>query len=394
VCAGLILAAALVAAGSGGSSTFANLHLPPRTPKPPAPAPVPDATASPPAATANPPAAQAQPAERPQSLARLVGQKFVVGFRGLTEPPRPLLRAIRRGRVGGVILFAENASTTTGFRRIARRLQRAARAGHNPPLLIAADQEGGAVRRLPGPPAAPPSVMGTQSPRAVRATARATGSYLRDSGVNVDLAPSADVAEPSSFLGTRAFGSRRSTVGAASAAFVSGLQDAGVAATAKHYPGLGRTGAANTDLEPVVARAPRGVIEADRRVFLRDVAAQTWLVMVSSAVYPPYDPARPAVLSPRVIGALRRDGFGGVTISDDLAAPPMTARYGADAGTLATRAGTDLLLYAGSGWRPAYRRLRHAAAAGEVSRAELTEQGSRIDALKRWLSSYDDQPGG
>jgi hypothetical protein len=61
---------------------------------------------------------------------------------------------------------------------------------------------------------------------------------------------------------------------------------------------------------------------------------------------------------------------------------------------LATRAGTDLLLYAGSGWRPAYRRLRHAAAAGEVSRAELTEQGNRIDALKRWLTSYDDQPGG
>lgn len=327
-----------------------------------------------------------KPPTQTMDLRHLVGQKLMVAFRNESAPPPALLRQIRRGRVGGVILFAENASPRShaGFARVTATLQKAARAGHNPPLLIATDQEGGPIRRLPGPPELSGAQMGARSATSVRAMGRRTGRYLRGAGINVDLAPVADTpSDPSSFLGTRAFGTSPRTVSTATTSFVAGLQAEGITATAKHYPGLGRSGPANTDTQRVVIAASRRELDRDRAPFRDDVAAHVGLVMISSATYPAYDANHPAVMSPRVIRMLRReDRFQGVTISDDLDAlsDPSPA-------VGATKAGVDMLLFDLGGGVEARRALLREAKSGRLPRATLEEQVGRILLLKQRVNA-------
>ena len=336
-----------------------------------------------PATSTNGPAAPAAA----RSLERLVGQKLVVSYRGATQPPASLLARIEAGRVGGVILFTDNvpADGAAGVRRVVRRLRAAARRGGNPPLLVATDQEGGDVRRMPGPPDRSPRQLGRQPADAVRAAGGATGAALRRMGIGVDLAPVADLARAGSFLGTRTFSADAARNTAASVAFARGLQSAGVAATAKHYPGLGTSGQTNTDLAAVSLATPRDAMARERAGFLRHVAAGTRLIMVSNAAYDAYDPGRPAVVSRKILGRLRSDGFGGVIISDELAVPGLR-RFGSRAAGLASTAGVDLLLYANTDGAQAYDALLADVRAGRVKRSTIERQVQRIIALKRWIA--------
>ena len=322
------------------------------------------------------------------TLARLVGQKFVVAYRDATVPPSRLLARITRGEVGGVILFTDNVPPAgpAGIRRVVARLQAAARAGGNPRLLIATDQEGGDVKRMPGPPRRSARELGRGSPASVRTAGITTGRSLREMGIGVNLAPVADVpTDASSFLGTRAFGTARAPHVKAAVAFARGLQRAGVAATAKHYPGLGSSGALNTDLAEVTLATPRGAMERERAGFLAQVRAGTRLIMVSNATYLAYDRRRPAVVSPTIIGRLRRGGFGGVVISDELRVPGLRG-YGVHAAAAATRAGVDVLLFANSDGEQEYRALLAAVKSGDVRRRLVEQQVRRIAALKRWIA--------
>ena len=242
-------------------------------------------------APATTPAADAATPRR-GSLAHLVGQKFVVAYRDAVIPPPHLLQRIERGEVGGVILFTENVPPdgAAGVSRVVARLQKAARDGGNPPLLIATDQEGGDVARMPGPPQTSPRALGGESAATVRSTAAAAARSLRAMGIGVNLAPVADLpASASSFLGTRAFGTTARPHRRAALAFAQGLQRAGVAATAKHYPGLGSSGPRNTDLASVVLDTPHAAMERERAGFVQQIKAGTRLVMVSNATYRAYD---------------------------------------------------------------------------------------------------------
>lgn len=329
----------------------------------------------------------AKPKQR--SLARLVGQKLVVSYRSATVPPQRLLARIERGEVGGVILFPDNVPPTgaAGIRKVVARLQAVARKGGNPRLLIATDQEGGDVRRMPGPPNRSPRELGVASIASARAAGAATGRSLRKLGVGVDLAPVADLpTDASSFLGTRAFGTASAPHIEAAVAFSRGLQRAGVAATAKHYPGLGSSGSRNTDLAAVTLDTPRAALERERSSFLAHVDAGTRLVMVSNATYRAYDPKRPAVVSPAIVGRLRRHGFDGVVISDELKVPGL-ARFGARAASAATRAGVDLLLFASSSGEAEFGALLADVKAGRVRRSVVERQVRRIAALKRWIAA-------
>lgn len=323
------------------------------------------------------------------SLGRLVGQKLVVAFRGTLLPPAELLSRVRRGEVGGVILFAENgaASGRLAVARTTDLLQRAAQTGRNPPLIVATDQEGGPVKRLPGPPWESPARMGTGSPSSILRSGYQTGRSLRGMGVNVDLAPVTD-APPDlsrSFLGERAFGENPARVAGAAEDFARGLQLAGVAATAKHYPGLGSAGEADTDSGLVVLSTPLRRLRRERSAFLRQVRGGTKLMMVSNALYSAYDPNHLAVLSSKIIGRLRREGFHGVLISDDLDVPELRSR-GAAAPREAVDAGVDLLLYGNDGGS-AYQALLDGSRGGRIPRPLLEEQVVRILRLKRWLGS-------
>jgi beta-N-acetylhexosaminidase len=302
-------------------------------------------------------------------LEQVVGQKIVTAFAG-TSPSPSLLRRLRTGRLGGVILFSANIASPAQLRTLTRRLRDAAAAGGNPPPLIAVDQEGGLVKRLPwAPPSTAPAAMSNPA-----AEGRATGRALRSAGITVDLAPVADVERRPNFLGSRSFGATEAEVAREACAFARGLQSAGVTPTLKHFPGLGdATG--NTDLERVTIRGPLRLAPYRR-------CAHRGLVMLSSAAYPCLGPG-PAVFEPAAYRLLASDR---VTISDDLTARAMAGR--ADVAVRAARAGLDLLLYGGreESSAGAYRRLLRAARQHRLGESRVRASAARIIALKTGAS--------
>jgi beta-N-acetylhexosaminidase len=323
-------------------------------------------------------------------LPELVGQRLVVAMRG-TVPGAELLERIRDGRVGGVILFGGNVRTAPQVRELTARLQDAARAGGRPTLLIAVDQEGGGTRRFRwAPPARSAVELGSLAPARVRAAGRGTAAALRALGVNVDLTPVADVPSvPGAFIAAqrRAFSAEPRRVAELAAAFAQGLSDGGVAATAKHFPGLGRA-SVSTDTAAVRIDASRPQLASDLAPFTQLIQAGVPLVMLSNATYPALD-AKPGAWSPAVEGLLRNTlGFTGVTITDALDAAAAThQRSVPSAGLLAAQAGADLLLVAGSEAvsDAVYDRLLAAAEAGTLPRGGLDRSYARILALKRSL---------
>jgi beta-N-acetylhexosaminidase len=330
----------------------------------------------------------ASPRPEPTILARLVGQRIMTGFAG-AQPDAALLARIRAGTVGGVILFGWNVGRDEqATARLVGELQHAAASGGNPPLLVAVDQEGGAVRRLPtGPPALSAAAIGRAGSAArARAEGEATGRYLRRLGIDVDLAPVLDTpSSPGNFLGDRTFSDDAELNARLGSAFVAGLQARRVAGTAKHFPGLGAA-PANTDTATVEITASRSALDRGLRPFAAAVRRGAKLVMVSNAAYRAYDGATPALFSPAIVGGLlrRQLGFDGVVITDAMEAPAPSSR--ATAPVTAARAGADVLLYLTErDSEAAFRQLLAAARSGRLSRGDLAGSEARIAALKRWL---------
>jgi beta-N-acetylhexosaminidase len=322
----------------------------------------------------------------PNSETKLLGQRIMVGFDG-TRAPRWLLSRVRAGEIGAVILFASNIAGRAQLTALTRSLQRAAGDGGNPPLLIATDQEGGEVKRLPhGPPGlSPPQIAATGSTGTAFDEGRATGVYLKRLGINMDLAPVLDVPTfPGAFIWRqgRAFSFSAPAVSRYASAFALGIQSAQAAATAKHFPGVG-SAAVDTDDKLDVLRPTGGQLEAALLPYEALIPRGLDAVMLSTAAFPAYDPtAMPAALSrPIIQGLLRRQlGFGGVTITDALGTP--TGRGEIAAGVLAARAGADVLLYTDSApgeLAALSAALRH----GRINRAEAQASYRRIVALKR-----------
>ncbi len=326
------------------------------------------------------------------TLGQLVGQHILIRMRG-PVPSADLLRRIRQGQIGGVVLFG-NTIPPGGPPVLVRQLQAAARAGGQLPLLIAIDQEGGIVKRLPGPPTKAPSQM--RSSADALAQGRATGHYLRSLDIGIDLAPVLDVpSSPASFIASRTFSTDPAVVAARGTAFGAGLVQGGVASTAKHFPGLGRL-RGNTDLGPGRVFASRVALQRDLAPFRAAIRAGTPAVMVGTAVYPAYSPL-PAATSPAIVtGLLRKSlGFRGVTLSDDLATKGVSPWFDAGEATVrAVRAGIDMVYVAGVGGsggmtvgEQAYTALLQAARAGTISRPALQASYARIAALKRRYES-------
>lgn len=296
------------------------------------------------------------PAERlvgTLSSTQLMGQTVIAPFRNAApgQIPPAIRSAIRAGRIGGVILFAENASTVEGVRALTRRLQRITRpdALNGVPLLVMIDQEGGSVRRVTdAPPQATAAVQGRGGIGVVEKAGADSGAALCSAGVNVNLAPVADVGSGVLNAQGRTFGPDVETVARSARAFTNGSRRAGIGVAVKHFPGLGRA-QANTDETRVRIPTDAAALRSqDVLPFRTAVQAGADLVMLSSAIYPALSPA-PAVLSPPVVqGELRqRLGFRGVTISDDLEAGAFAgASSQAQVARAAKLAGIDLLLYA------------------------------------------------
>lgn len=282
------------------------------------------------------------------------GQRVVYSYPGLT-PPESLFARIRAGEAAGVIFFGENISSLTQIRGVVQQLRAAAAQSPNPkPLLLMTDQEGGLVRRLPGEPALSHKDIGLSANPATAATGagKGAGENLAGVGMNVNLAPVLDVFHaPGDLMDSyeRSFSATASVVGDLGARYVTAQQAAGVAATVKHFPGLGKANAdQNTDTRAVTLNVPLSTLRnVDEAPYQTSIAAGAKLVMLSWAVYPALDASRPAGLSPAVVSQeLRsRNGFTGVTITDALEAGALRS-YGStgDRAVLAAAAGCDLVL--------------------------------------------------
>lgn len=317
-------------------------------------------------------------------LEGLAGQLVMAGMVG-TQPAPDLLQRVRQGEIGGIILFPENVDAT--LPAAIQQLQQAAHEGGNPPLLIATDQEGGSVRRLPGPPDSPRSIT---TPEEAARQGEAAGALLAQHHVNVDLAPVGDVTRSMGSFEVRqgrGFAGGAGEVAERSNAFAQGLQRQAVAATAKHFPGIGSLTASTDDTLGRVALS-REQLEQDLAPFRRLVQGGVAIVMVANAVYAALDAEAPAVFSPAIVQGLLRDelGFGGVVISDDLASTPDMPGDSASRAVRAVRSGVDIVLYVPAGDGPvAYHAIMSAAQRGELSRHRLEEAYGRVMLLKRQI---------
>jgi beta-N-acetylhexosaminidase len=333
------------------------------------------------------------------TLAQLAGQRVVVSFRaaGAGRIPSGLVKRIRAGTVGAVILFSENAHTVAGARRLTRKLQAIPRpAGLRAPLLVMVDQEGGAIRRLTD---APPrtnaeQMAATHDVDVIRARGKATGQALRRAGVNVDLAPVSDTPRKGSVLlaEKRTFGTVAADIGPDAAAFASGLVAGGAEATAKHFPGFGAA-TLNSDTSFVRIGLPAAMLRSVDEAPFRDVVKSgARLVMLSNAIYPALDRSAPATLSRSIAtGELRgRLGFTGVSITDDLQAVALRSFGGpGQIAVRGARAGDDLLLF-GRTYKASVQAasaLTAALKSGKVGMAEARAAATRVLALRRSIAS-------
>lgn len=309
------------------------------------------------------------------------GETLHGDFRGLVE----------EGLVGGAILFARNlrglehaASLVSELRALASPL--------GAPLLVSIDQEGGRVQRLRAPfPELPPmrSVGDLGRKSVARRAGVLIGECLAMAGFTQNYAPVLDVdSNPDNpVIGDRSFSRDPSAVARLGAAYIDGLQSAGVAACGKHFPGHGDT-SKDSHLELPTLPHGRERLEAIELVpFRAAVRAGVASIMTAHVLFPALDPAHPATLSEHVIEALLRRGMGfdGVIVSDDLEMKAVADHYGVeDAAIRAIRAGCDQLLICHQPElvRRAHQALVAAALDGTLPAARLMEAAARVDRLK------------
>jgi len=342
-------------AGPAGPETTAETLRPgaPSTTAPAGPSP---SASSPPSAA---PGSGCRAAAARLGVRDQVGQLLMVAVTstGVTDAQE---RAVRSSRAGSLLLLGGSTAGTGGTASLVRHLRATAHrpgpdGGREVGVLLAADQEGGLVQRLRGPgfsdiPAA--TAQRDLSDARLRGDAQRWGAQLRRAGIDVDLAPVADVVskdlvevnEPIGRL-HRGYGPDPVVVGAKVAAFTTGMDRAGVATAVKHFPGLGRV-RGNTDTARRVVDTTTTRHDPALRGFTAAVGAGVDMVMVSSAVYRRIDAAQPATFSTVVVqGMVRGDlGFDGVVVSDDLSAAALSAWSPQQRALRFVRAGGDLLV--------------------------------------------------
>jgi beta-N-acetylhexosaminidase len=290
------------------------------------------------------------------SLAEKVGEVVMVGV-PVSGNREEAAAVIREHHVANVFLHGRTQAGQAPVRRLVADFRKLGAAANprDPLMLVATDQEGGAVQVLRGegfsdmPSAVDQAAM---DPEDLRRSAETWGAELADVGVNLNLAPVTDVVLAASAASNAPIGAHRRNYGytldsvvAGSVAFGQGQRDAGVATAPKHFPGLGLV-IGNTDTVAGVTDTVTGPDSKSVAAFAANVESGSEFVMMSSAVYTKIDAERPAVFSPAAIDLLRDDlRFGGVIMTDDLAAATQVQEWApGDRAVLAVEAGVDLVL--------------------------------------------------
>ncbi len=356
----------------------------------------PASTASSPTESSSPPTSPNPPSSRDAVSARVramtvrdrARQLLVVAFSGTTAPSQ----LIETLRPGGLIYFEPNVASTDQIREMSAEAQRLARAGGEP-LLIMTDQEGGLVTRLPGTSDVPAGAEFGGDAQLARRTASSTGRALDDVGINVDLAPVADVNTVGlgGVIGSRSFSTDPDVAAKLVRAQVCGYHEGGVAAAAKHFPGHGSTSTDSHLSTAVIHASLPGWRQTDLPPFARAVESRVDLILTGHLAFPALDPSgRPATISPRLTQQLLRDrlGFDGVIITDALNMGGITS-WGSSR-SIAVRAiksGVDMLLMPPQP-REAVRGIVEAVRDGRITTRRLNESVGRVLRLKQQLGLY------
>ncbi|MFD0685283.1 glycoside hydrolase family 3 protein [Actinomadura fibrosa] len=325
------------------------------------------------------------------SLAEKVGQLFVPTFANRADA----LSIIRRYHVGGLIYFPRNLGSPARAAAQSNALQKASKV----PLLLGVDEEQGIVSRTPFLTRFPGNMAlgATRDPADARAAAQVTGAELRAIGINQDFAPVADVnVNPHNpVIGLRSFGAEPAQVGTMVAGAIGGYQAAGVAATAKHFPGHGDTATDSHTGLPVITHSRATWERLDAPPFKAAVAAGVDMIMTAHIVVPRLDRSGdPSTLSRTVLTGLLRGtlGYKGVIVTDSLEMAGARRRYGdAAVPVRAVSAGADQLLMPPS-LPKAYNAVLRAVRSGKISERRLDESVTRILALKQRRGLFQRAP--
>jgi beta-N-acetylhexosaminidase len=321
-----------------------------------------------------------------------IGQLFMAGIPGKTlDSGTEAL--IRDYNLGGAILFSRNIEDPEQLAKLCRDLQDAAMKYQNIPLFLSVDQEGGRVARLREPFTLFPGneAIGKDENPLEKANefGLTTAREMKLVGLNMDMAPVMDVqqGEPEKHLVGRPFGADPKKVGELGGAVIDSLQENGVMAVAKHFPGLGRA-PLDPHLElPTIESDIEEMKSVNLPPFGAAIKREVSSIMTSHAIYPSLDPDLPATLSPRVLERLLRKkmSFNGLVITDDLEMGAIAKQWGVAEGASASfEAGADILLickdqnYIGESLKLIRRKLLK----GEIPLNRLHESNERIQRAK------------
>ena len=323
------------------------------------------------------------------TLAERAGGLVIAGFDGKTAQSAPLdvLSAL-----AGVILYARNLESAAQAAALTEELQDAATAAGAPPLIVAIDEEGGTVSRLAGFGTTMPAAMclgATFDPGVTRGVYRAIGEELAAIGVTLDFAPVADTnTNPDNpVIGVRSFGETNGVAQHVEAA-IEGLHDAGVHATAKHFPGHGDATVDSHIGLPVIEHDLARLRDVELVPFRAAIEAGVDAIMTAHVALPLIDPSgTPATLSHAILTTLLRDelGFEGVVFTDCMQMQAIAGSCGpGEAAVAAIAAGADLVAFSSSmgAARAAVAALREAIASGRLDARSVERSLARVDALR------------
>lgn len=334
------------------------------------------------------------------TLHQQIGQLCMIGIPG-AELSREVIAWIKEFQPGGVILFSRNLVDPQQISQLTTDLQAANVGPH--PLLIAIDQEGGRVSRLPAsftifPPAA--TLAQTGSPQLVYEAAAVTAAELRAVGITMNMAPVLDVNTnvQNPIIGNRAFGEHPDPVCRFGEAVIAGLQDHGVLACGKHFPGHGETQVDSHEELPFVSVSKTRLEQVELVPFRHAVHCGVAAMMTAHVVYAALDDRQAATFSSTVLeNLLRQDlGFEGVIFTDDLEMNAVSNHMSmGEAGVRALRAGADILLICHRQDRQteAIESVVRAVENGELSMARIDQSLARLHRLRE-RSLASPSPGG
>ncbi|MDP3178891.1 MAG: beta-N-acetylhexosaminidase [Spirochaetaceae bacterium] len=343
------------------------------------------------------------PAVSSLTLEEKIGQMLVVGFPGGAEGLSALREIVSATAAGNVILFARNAGAPDELRKTTDAVRSIISERRGLPPLVAVDQEGGVVARvrdgvtsLPGAMAQAAAVgSGAYGVADIRELARIAGTELLALGMDWDLAPVADVnVNPlNPVIGVRSYGQDPASVAELATAFAAGLADAGVLATAKHFPGHGDTTVdSHLDL-PLVPHSAERLEAVELIPFRALVRSLVPVIMTAHVRFPAYESEPiPATLSRKVITGLLRGalGFRGIIATDCMEMKAIAGRF-PDAAVMAVEAGCDMITVSQSAEAQlaAFRSILAAVASGRIAESRIDESVARILAAK---ASVGDPP--